>query len=288
LKGDLLDHLKDKNSWSFRVKVKGDNTIDGMKVFSLHNPKARNYINEWLYLKLLEKEGLIALRYKFVTITLNGKNLGVYAMEEHFNKRLIENNKLREGPIIKFSEDLHWQERVAHRGRPMDEAYIHSRIDGFQTKKTNKNKVLKQQCFQAATLLEKFRRHELKTSQVFNVDKLAKYIAISLVMGAKHGLVWHNERFYYNPITSKLEPIGFDGEAGGTINRSFFPTNLYERTLFADPIFQEKLIEQLRQVSEKSYLDTFFVSIKDELEENLNIIYKGGYHLGLICLKNSL
>ena len=38
-------------------------------------------------------------------------------------------------------------------------------------------------------------------------------------MGAQHGAMWNNTRYYYNPITSKLEPIGFDGEAGTSISQ---------------------------------------------------------------------
>ena len=43
LKGDHLDHLRGKK-WSFRVKVKRGNTLLGMKQFSLHHPKTRNYL----------------------------------------------------------------------------------------------------------------------------------------------------------------------------------------------------------------------------------------------------
>ena len=34
LKGDLVDHL-DGDKWSFRIKVKGENTLFGMKTFSI-------------------------------------------------------------------------------------------------------------------------------------------------------------------------------------------------------------------------------------------------------------
>ena len=32
---------------------------------------------------------------------MNGKDYGIYAMEEHFDKRMLENNKMRAGLIIK-------------------------------------------------------------------------------------------------------------------------------------------------------------------------------------------
>ena len=85
-------HIKDELKSSYRIKVKGDNTILGMKQFSIHHPRERNYLNEWLFHKTINREGLISLRYYFVKIILNGNDLGIYALEEHFERRLLENN----------------------------------------------------------------------------------------------------------------------------------------------------------------------------------------------------
>ncbi|MCP4146172.1 MAG: hypothetical protein GY757_00340, partial [bacterium] len=74
LKGDRRIHFEDKEKWSFRIKTKGENTVFGMKWFSLQKPRARNYIYEWLFHEVLRREGLIALRYKFVHLVLNGKD----------------------------------------------------------------------------------------------------------------------------------------------------------------------------------------------------------------------
>lgn len=64
LKGDHLDHLRG-HQWSFRVKLKGDQTILGMRKFSIHKPQTRRFINEWLYQKAIKAENLIGLRYDF-------------------------------------------------------------------------------------------------------------------------------------------------------------------------------------------------------------------------------
>ena len=85
LKGDWPDHLQRKK-WSYRVKVKGDKTFRNMKKFSLHAPVTRNYIWEWVYLQLLKDEGLPSLRYSFRPLILNGNNIGMYSLEEHFDK----------------------------------------------------------------------------------------------------------------------------------------------------------------------------------------------------------
>ena len=118
LKGDFQDHFQSPSKWSLRVEIKDkDKSLMGMTRFSLQSPKTRNYLHEWLYHKLLKREDIIALKYDFVKVEINGKDLGIYAIEEHFDKVLIESNNRREGPILKLNEDILWTEHSRARGR---------------------------------------------------------------------------------------------------------------------------------------------------------------------------
>ena len=104
LKGDELDHVED-NRWSFRVKMMNDTSLFGMRKFSLQSPKVRNYLGESLYHKFLNYLDVPSLRYRFVKFSINGKSLGTYAIEKHFDKLTIENNNLREGIILGLDEE---------------------------------------------------------------------------------------------------------------------------------------------------------------------------------------
>ena len=98
-------------------------------------------------------------------------------------------------------------------------------------------------------------------------------------------------RFYYNPITSVLEPIGFDGHFGaftstsnykissevdmyagnvwGRWNRKFFGNiNAFDLEFF------RAYIRTVERFSDRSYLDNLFSNLHEELEKNLAIIYK--------------
>jgi hypothetical protein len=289
LKGDFLDHLIGEK-WSFRIKVKDEETILGMKQFSLHNPNTRNFIYEWIYHKLLKKEGLISLRYNFLTLTVNGKNLGIYALEEHFEKRLIENNERKEGPILRFDESLHFVQIL--RAKPYEleiqsipftyGSYYSSYIDSFQTSKILSDSIQFNSFLKGILLLESFRIGEKSTNEVFDVDKLSSFVALADIMGSYHSITWNNSRFYYNPITGKLEPIGFDSSSGNYVSKNglalisgknFFLSEYLDR-LFSDPIFYNSYIDKLMLYSKKSFLDNFFNEIKYELNEKLSIIYK--------------
>ncbi len=285
LKGDWIDHLLG-DKWSFRIKVRGDNTLFGMKQFSIHHPKTRNYIYEWIFHQALKREDLISLRYDFIEVTLNGKNLGVYALEEHFEKRVVEHNQYREGPILKYDENYLWADRAAHHltgnNSPTGlQAESASSIDVFKTNTILNNPVLYKQFVTAQNLIELFRRKELPTHKVFDVKKLATFFALSDLLGAEHAVMWQNLRFYFNPVTAMLEPIGFDANAGRkTIhvvgsNRAFYsPVNKFKDIAFSDQILYEEYIKELEKVSSPSYLGALLNDINDEMQENLKIIYK--------------
>ena len=90
--------------WSFYVKIDDDNpSIFNLRRFTLQPPHTLNYLQEWLFMMALKKEGLIYHRTRFVELIVNGNKYGLYTLQERSMKELIENNKRREGPVINFS-----------------------------------------------------------------------------------------------------------------------------------------------------------------------------------------
>ena len=292
LKGDAIDHLIN-DKWSFRVSARGDDTILGLKSFSLHHPKTRNYIFEWLYHRALRREGVIALRYDFVMVTLNGKDLGVYALEEHFDKRLVENSQRREGPIVRFDEDAMWRE-IAAQVRPSPGAkrgqsgsYLSSRIDAFQSSQLVASPESAEAYARIVERFEGFRRGTHATHEVFDVELLAKYFAITDLMGAEHGSRWHNIRFYCNPVTKLLEPVGFDGNGGLPITRlagadwqdlrqrdPAHRNDSFRGRLFADPLMRQCYAKHLERVSKGEYLTELLATESGDMDAALAVIYR--------------
>ncbi len=293
LKGDNVDHLRGEK-WSFRVAAKGDQAVLGMKQFSLHHPRARNWLFEWFGQRLMRREGIIGLRYDFVDVVLNGKALGIYALEEHFEKRLVENNERREGPIVRYSEDMMWRE-ITRISRPFPGAqtsgagdYLASEPDGFGTKSALADPAAHALYLKAVHLLDLFRRGDLPTTKVFDSRKLATYFALVDLLGGEHGSRWHNIRFYYNPVSSLLEPIAFDLNAGRlTTGLSIFSRNppteagpfppryeAFQRAVFADEDFCREYLTVLQSFAKPEYLDHVLKDLAPEQEQALAILYK--------------
>ena len=49
LKGDHIDHLDGEDKWSYRVQVRGDDHLFGMRRFTLQHPKTRDYQYERMF-----------------------------------------------------------------------------------------------------------------------------------------------------------------------------------------------------------------------------------------------
>ena len=299
LKGDALDHLE-SDKWSFRIKVKGDDTLFGMKTFSIQAPHTRKYLNEWIFQNALKKDDIMNLRYDFIEVVINGENKGIYAIEEHFEKQLIENNNRREGVIIKFDDEgineeflrgYSYFDNEADSGNYINyylypELSYTSPIGTFDNNKITLDPYLSEQFIKARDLLELFRNGELKTHEVFDVDKFAKYFAIVTVLGCSHGSQWSNIRFYYNPITSKLEPIGYDGDCGAgaihvinpilecTFDSCSKEDVISWNLIFMDEVFFRRYVQELEKVSKKEYLDELFLELDEDIKRNVNIIHK--------------
>jgi hypothetical protein len=273
LKGDRVVHWNDPEKMSFRVKIKGDNAFMGMKRFSLQKPRVKNYVYEWLYHKVLKREGLLGLQYKFIDLDLNGTNLGTYAIEEHFDKRLLEKNGYREGPIIRLVEGQNFTLKTAPI-EPYDGASWSSK---------------KAQVDHAIALLDGWRNDQISTSQCFDSKKMAKYFAVADLLGAEHSAIWKSVKFYFNPVTGKLEPVGVDAQLRFGYNcvssefglrpdvgyisnyKEWYDKFFVDEATF-DPVFFKDYMEAFERMSKTVYLDSLFNEVGSELDQNMALI----------------
>lgn len=292
LKGDWLDHLKN-NKWSFRVKIKDPFAWRQLKTFSLQSPKTRDFLDEWVLHQWWKKEDVLTPRYDFVEVKLNGKSLGVYAYEEHFEKQLPESNARREGVIVRFSEEGFWADvktRLSDQeGNPI--AHVNnsahhstSEIQPFNEKQVLANPVLRKQLASAQQILIDFLEQKKPVSELFDIERMAKYFAICDLMHAQHSAAWHNMRFYFNPVLNKLEPVGFDGFptydypylllSEGALSKHFKEDDEPIQHFFSDTIFLKQYIYNLFHFSEKDYYELFFNDLETGWADRFDFITK--------------
>lgn len=215
LKGDNVDHLSGKK-WSFRIHIKGKDQLFGMRSFSIQHPTTRGFQGEPIFHAAVRQYGILAPRYLFVNVVVNGNDIGIMALEEFFSKELLERNGRKEGVILKFDESYMWASRDMEDFDPSRvhygpfESYLATSVEAYQSSKISKSESLTRDLGVAVGLLRGFNSGALKASEVFDINLLGSYLAVSEFWGASHDVLWTNQRFYLNPLTLRLEPIAFD------------------------------------------------------------------------------
>jgi hypothetical protein len=264
LTGHTLRHVGDSEKWSYRIKLKDDASILRMKEFNLLFPSSRGYLSDWIGHKIQEKVGLIALRINYVNVTINGKDLGLYCLEENFDKRLIENNNLKEGIIFKWGNTP----QIYNQGT------------------VSKNLSLIKQSNTLKRLIKSFNIKEIETDQLFDLSKMAKFFAVNdLLNGDAHGVHLNNTRFYFNPITNLIEPIGRewnmtsykykDHQDEMALSVEYLKDSIpFYNRFFSDTSFTKLYINELNILSQKTFLDSFFDEISEQMRTLTSKIYR--------------
>jgi len=267
LTGMMTIHLDNADKWSFEVKVKGEDTIFGMKRFGMLLPDTRGYITDWLGMELMKERGLMGLRVDFIDVTINGKPKGIFYMEERFDKYLVENNRLREGIIFKIEEN----------------------IKPYQESKLMEDPAAKEQFLLISRMWQDVLAGKLPPHKFFDMKKLAQAFAITDLMNNRHALYRFNLRFYFNPVTGLAEPIVREwgalhkndpyymalmpeqprpGTQGIKLERDKVLSLMYKNLEFKKYYLQEAEV-----LSQQQFLDQFLAKNGEKLHKILKKVY---------------
>ncbi len=272
-KGDHIDHLNG-NRWSFRINTKNKGLVFGEDKFSIQGVHTRAYLNEWLFHKLLKKEALVYLQYHFIPFQINNIDSlkGIYAYESHFKTNLLKIQNKKLGPIAKFSEDLFWNYKYRS-GEAKRDSILMTESEIKLTGKKGYKKSLKTILVKN---LDNYRKGLIAADSVLDVKKWAKFIAINGLMKSDHALRWHNLRFYLNPETQLIEPVGFDCISWHSKKGAWFldPNELEEfyNGLFDSELFLSTLNSKAHEIAERSYFKNFLDDNEEEIEKNIKLI----------------
>lgn len=286
IKGKMADHVEG-DKWSFRVVARKDKGFKGMQRFSLQHPGTRNYLCDWFYHRLMRGEGIAALRYGFLRLKFNGQDLGIYAYEEHFGPELLANNGRAKGPIFRFDPGLFWEHRLnmlekVRYNEPFA-AYQAAAVDAFGTNDLAKDSVQRLYFEEAVGRMDAFRRGQLKASEVFDADKIARRHAILDLVGGHHSMDWSDVKFYYDPLLKRVEPVAYESFSAFPI-RTLAGSNRYTGSIrqsqdlhdayFNDPEVFAAYVHHLERVSEPAFLDSAFKVLAPALDSASALIYR--------------
>ena len=273
LKGDWGDHMNHPSKLSFRIKTRSGGYLLGLKTFSIQHPKARAFEREPMLQNHMRQHGIVAPRYRFVDVRINDYPIGVMALEEHFRKEMLEAQNRRDGPILAFDEDTMWaQWDINYNGaNPISnglKSFSPSRdtpIKDFREARFRRGTIPTNNALRGHALMRDFFRGKIAAREALDFDKFSKYWVLMNVWGGCHAAVWHNRRYYYNPISGLLEPISYDnvpslrGRALRTELRYCAPADV--KAALQDPLFREKVVDFAAQLSAEFQSEEFKASL---------------------------
>lgn len=280
LKGDWVDHLEGQK-WSFRIHVtEADGAVMGMRRFSLQGPQTRTYVSEWGFHQNLFMEDILTTRYHFVNVILNGEHKGIYALEESFHEDLLESQGRRAGIIFRLNEELLWYDWgnlidfKEHEGHYWLVDYpANNEITPFRSNKIAESEELTAEFQAAEELLYSLYQGIIPADQVLDQEAWGRFFAITDLWAAGHGTRWHNLRFYYNPITSLLEPVAFDSFVfHPSFNRDQLAYPFVGDSLFETPGVQKAYVETLIRIATPEYLDSLKASFEEPLQKYYELL----------------
>ena len=286
LKGDYPDHWVGRK-WSLRIQLPPEATpVWGMRTFSIQDPATREFLAEWLLHRLLRAEGLLAIRYEFGAVKINGEAKGIYAIEESFGPELLTANH-RRGLLLKFDETaLIDPEKRAAPDQDEFAIFRAAPIEPFDKARVLADPVLASQFQRARSLLAGVRAGSLPLDSAFDAAAAGKLYAVCDLMGAHHATRWKNSRFAYDPATDRLTLIAYDGNAGERIPRPY-PTATADRPLyrhddppawkarfFTSETFRAAYRAEAARLSAPSYWEDFVEQAEPALTSYRRLMYR--------------
>ena len=253
----VADHWGNERKMSMRIKVRNGESIMGMSKFSIQSASQRSYQHEPLMLDMMRRVGLIAPRYTYADVRLNGRVVGIMALEEHFTKEMLEFNHRREGPVV--ATDMGWMWEQANRnyndgGSRDRETNLFDwdyPIKAYQLGKFDPSTARSASTSRALSLLRDYRDSTVSGDRTFDLDLLSRWWIVVNIWQTWHSLELHNRRDYFNPITGKLEPVAYDNSSWLSLNQTWKLLLSDEiRSVLTNQIFRHLTIRNIDLISQ--------------------------------------
>jgi hypothetical protein len=261
--------LGDDEKWSYEVRTQEDQALLGVRHFHLMDPAANHWLDQWAFVQALRREGILVGRYQFVRLVWNGDDRGVYALQEAAGEELLKAQGRWGTVILSFDADRVWNS-IAHTSQAgYDDPVSHLcasdlrtlEIDTLDDLALSANPKHAAQRERAVERMRSLQAGELPASEVLDVDRYGRYLALVDLWGALDGLSLTQLKFYYDPVADRLEPISFGANALGSEAR------LSLATTYGDRHLQEAYVREATRISHPEYVDRLRADIGAEWQQ---------------------
>jgi hypothetical protein len=224
LKGDRADHWKNNKRFSLMVNLKNSASIDSFQKFAITGHARRAFPQNEAISKTLANIGIITPKFKTFRVNFNGQNWGQMYIEEQFSASFYEKRKLKESPIVKFTNSADGKIPAILASKNYQRDFLQEifslqgvyEINTYKEKKFKKDKFNLERIYLLQHLNYYLNKNNLsynekrKIINFMNIEKFAKVFAFTSLFHDWHSIDKENIRFYLNPFSLKIEPIPTD------------------------------------------------------------------------------
>jgi len=239
---------------SFRINFPDNNLFNGMKSLNFVIPYDRDYQIEILNMYRAKKLGLYVLDASFGRVWLNGRDMGVYLVLEHWSKEWIEKMGLPDSSDIFGLED--WSSDWFSR-KELSMFSVDS-IPKWKSYLSNDSDMEK--LIYLITVVDQFDDEEFKKEipKILDLDKFYAWDVINVLAYSNHQNNVANLILLFNSETGKFELIPFDVQIG------FGEGVYYEDLILSKRILSVPEFKEARDKLLKEYIEN-----EDNLQEDL-------------------
>jgi hypothetical protein len=296
LKGDSVNQHQNDSKFSVRITLNND-TFLGMKAFSLQHPKRRSYMSSFLLHKFTEKENLLTKRFNLVPVAINGKYMGIYNYEEVVDHNMTESLTGVNNIVVVWHDDEQFAdfsktktgEQEVH-SRIVSDYYHHSRLVTQSFNEVMRDTILKKDFERASKLLNGFRNGNFTASEIFDIDKLALWLAMTDLFGSYHGAFFNNVKLVYDRDLDRFYPLVWDAfSENAWASLGFHKYNMFKlnwiyrpiaesnvsleritKQMVSDQKVMERYLAKLDEITQPGYIDNVVESTKSEIDDYMS------------------
>ncbi|MCO6491583.1 MAG: hypothetical protein J5I98_24415 [Phaeodactylibacter sp.] len=259
-----------EDKFSFEVRARGEDAIDGMTRFGMLLPENRGYLTDWLGMELMKDRGVMSLRAGFVRASVNGKPKGTFYLEERFDKGLARGSRLGQGIIFKLQEG----------------------VEAYQEKKLMDNPATREQLLLIRQKWQDVQGGKLAPGQFLDLKKTAQAFAIADLMNNRHSSYRFALRFSFDPATGLAEPLVgelaavpkndpgqwsliLEQPAEGSAPLYKLERDEVLKMIFGNLDFKRYYLQEAQAICQEPFMDQFLAKNGDKLYKLVNEVYAG-------------
>jgi hypothetical protein len=191
---------------SWKIRVKGENSVNGFQTFSLINTAEPVPFEEDVILEIAREQGLLSPEYFPFRLLLNKSYMGVYFFEAQPDGDLLRRQRRAPGSVYSGSD------------APIDQRTGVSTLFESADHFTQVSQGLHQQLGERRDLEAFIVAIKQGTASEFvqyadkhlALDKFALFDALDVVFGCNQHDYADNHKLYYDPYSSRFEPIAWN------------------------------------------------------------------------------